>query len=677
MEAAASAALQHSLLNRPAFRVLPSRRLEISTSLSAQSLCRSTKYTSSASYILPYNSRIFLNSRLQLSGLPPKPLSVNRICPCGKFNEGVTSVNVRFVDVLAKRGLIMVALIGGAFVFGCRRVFALENAVSAGYGALQQTLVALKSSWPTILLVLKVLKEQGLVLALLLGLSAFFSMAETSITTLWPWKVRELAEKDSENGVFKMLRSDVTRFLTTILIGTTVVNIGATALVTEAATAAFGEAGVSAATGVMTVAVLLLTEITPKSIAVHNATEVARFVVRPVAWLSLILYPVGRVVTYLSMGMLKLLGLKGRSEPYVTEDELKLMLRGAELSGAIEEEEQDMIENVLEIKDTHVREVMTPLVDIVAIDASATLVDFHNLWVTHQYSRVPVFEQRIDNIVGIAYAMDLLDCVQKGEMQESSVVGDMAHKPAYFVPDSMSVWNLLREFRIRKVHMAVVLNEYGGTVGIVTLEDVVEEIVGEIFDENDSKEEIQKKTGYIVLRAEGVFDVDANTSIDQLSDELEIKMPEDHQYETVSGFVCEAFGYIPRTGESIKVVLEKSNREEHDDYTRTESEQGDQNEKSQIYKLEILAGNARKVSAVRFERISNDAELGTKAVKRLFPKIMAKWNKHDKPNSEGTNEDRVQGSTDHGSSQSNNFVVSEHENSHYHHSDLDCAWQNP
>ncbi|KAK2639927.1 hypothetical protein Ddye_027722 [Dipteronia dyeriana] len=406
-------------------------------------------------------------------------------------------------------------------------------------------------------------------------------------------QIRELAEKESEDGVFKMLRSDVTRFLTTILIGTTVVNIGATALVTEAATTIFGEAGVSAATGVMTVAILLLTEITPKSIAVHNATEVARFVVRPVAWLSLVLYPVGRVVTYLSMGMLKVLGLKGRSEPYVTEDELKLMLRGAELSGAIEEEEQDMIENVLEIKDTHVREVMTPLVDVVAIDASASLVDFHNLWVTHQYSRVPVFEQRVDNIVGIAYAMDMLDYVPKGELQESTSVGDMAHKPAYFVPDSMSVWNLLREFRIRKVHMAVVLNEYGGTVGVVTLEDVVEEIVGEIFDENDSKEEIQKKTGYIVMRAEGIYDVDANTSIDQLSEDLNIKMPEGHQYETVSGFICEAFGYIPRTGESIKVVLEKENQEEEDENSEAGSDRQNVKEKHFVYKLEIYGHVAR------------------------------------------------------------------------------------
>lgn len=482
-------------------------------------------------------------------------------------------------------------------------------------------------AWPKFCQLLLVFKEQGLLLAALLSLSAFFSMAETSITTLWPWKVRELAEKEPENGVFKMLRSDVTRFLTTILIGTTVVNIGATALVTEAATAIFGEAGVSAATGVMTVAILLLTEITPKSIAVHNATEVARFVVRPVAWLSLVLYPVGRVVTFLSMGMLKMLGLKGRSEPYVTEDELKLMLRGAELSGAIEEEEQDMIENVLEIKDTHVREVMTPLIDVVASDASATLIDFHSLWVTHQYSRVPVFEQRIDNIVGIAYAMDLLDYVQRGELLESSMVGDMAHKPAYFVPDIMSVWDLLREFRIRKVHMAVVLNEYGGTIGIVTLEDVVEEIVGEIFDENDSKEEIQKKTGYVVMRAEGIYDVDANTSIDQLSEDLDVKMPEGHQYETVSGFVCEAFGYIPRTGEVIKVLLEKEIREENNDYNEGESDRQQEKEKHQMFKLEILAGNARKVSAVRFERINqSDAKLDTKEVTRLVPRIMKrKW----------------------------------------------------
>ncbi|EXB67418.1 DUF21 domain-containing protein [Morus notabilis] len=583
-----------------------------------------------------------------------------RLRPMGKTlsgENGNLGLNFEFLRGILKSGIVLVAMVCGVLVYGCKRAFATEGVVNAGYGVIGQSILLLRNAWPKTLQVLQVFKEQGLILAVLLGLSAFFSMAETAITTLWPWKVRELAEKESEDGVFKMLRNDVTRFLTTILIGTTVVNIGATALVTDAATAIFGEAGVSAATGVMTVAILLLTEITPKSIAVHNATEVARFVARPVAWLSLVLYPVGRVVTFLSMGILKLLGLKGRSEPYVTEEELKLMLRGAELSGAIEEEEQDMIENVLEIKDTHVREVMTPLVDVVAIDASATLVDFHNLWLTHQYSRVPVFEQRVDNIVGIAYAMDLLDYVRKGDLLESTSVGDMAHKPAYFVPDSMSVWNLLREFRIRKVHMAVVLNEYGGTIGLVTLEDVVEEIVGEIFDENDSKEEIQKKTGYIVMRAEGVFDVDANTSIDQLSEDLNVKMPEGHQYETVSGFICEAFGYIPRTGETIKVVLEKENEEEEDEESKSDHQ--DQKEKHQIFKLEILAGNARKVSAIRFERLDNgEAALETKEMTRFVPKIMKrKWNSDEDSESTECDEDSFQ-------KRPQNSLLDEHEDNY-------------
>ncbi|CAI9088258.1 OLC1v1022539C1 [Oldenlandia corymbosa var. corymbosa] len=619
------------------------------------------------------SSPAFFNSRSRSSNFGSS-LVISMSCRGGHVEDSPPAeaeeiVNLRLVEGLLRRGFVLVVMVCGIMVAGCRKGFAVEGFLNAGTNAALETGgVVLRSSWPKVLQVLMLFREQGLVLAALLSLSAFFSMAETSITTLWPWKVRELAEKESEDGVFKLLRSDVTRFLTTILIGTTVVNIGATALVTEAATAIFGEAGVSAATGVMTVAILLLTEITPKSIAVHNATDVARFVVRPVAWLSYILYPVGRVVTYLSMGMLKLLGLKDRSEPYVTEDELKLMLRGAELSGAIEEEEQDMIENVLEIKDTDVEEVMTPLVNVVAIDASSTLIDFHELWVTHQYSRVPVFEQRIDNIVGIAYAMDLLDFVQKGELLESSTVGDMAHKPAYFVPDSMSVWNLLREFRIRKVHMAVVLNEYGGTIGIVTLEDVVEEIVGEIFDENDSKEEIQKKTGYIVMRPDGSYDVDADTSIDQLSEDLNIKIPEGHQYELVSGFVCEVFGYIPRTGETTEVVLERENEEEHSEFNEAESERSDKNSKEQVFKIEILAGNARKVSAVRFEPLNRD-DIGskekTKGLMRLVPKIRKKKkgggsNDSDKENNAIENE--VPFNLD-----SDEYVIPEHVDNHEHH----------
>lgn len=203
---------------------------------------------------------------------------VNRFDCADKPKKQVLKAVEKILAGSIKRGIILAATVCVVLVFGCPQVFAAEGVVKAGYGVIGKSILLLKSTWPTVLQVLRLFKEQGLLLALLLGLSAFFSLAKTSITTLWPWKVRELAEKETENGVFRLLRSDVTRFLTTILIGTTVVNFAATALVTEAATAAFGEAGVSAATGVMTVAILLLTEITPKSIAVHNATEVARFV---------------------------------------------------------------------------------------------------------------------------------------------------------------------------------------------------------------------------------------------------------------------------------------------------------------------------------------------------------------------------------------------------------------
>lgn len=268
-------ALESSVFNRPTF--VPTIKNSV---LSHQNRCSKVPYKISP--------RIHHYPKFHVSRLPKNKIfdsktllkPINKVAPeLGRHQNEVLDSNLDKVKILLKGGVVLGALVCGVLVFGCKRVFAVESAVNAGYGVIGQNILLLKNAWPKVSQILRVFKEQGLVLAALLGLSAFFSMAETSITTLWPWKVRELAEKEPDNGVFKMLRSDVTRFLTTILIGTTVANIGATALVTEAATTLFGEAGVSAATGVMTVAVLLLTEITPKSVAVHNATEVARFVV--------------------------------------------------------------------------------------------------------------------------------------------------------------------------------------------------------------------------------------------------------------------------------------------------------------------------------------------------------------------------------------------------------------
>uniref|UniRef100_A0A2P2KSM6 CBS domain-containing family protein n=1 Tax=Rhizophora mucronata TaxID=61149 RepID=A0A2P2KSM6_RHIMU len=205
------------------------------------------------------NFRPYLNPGVAItsvSGARTHSKSLGKVSSdLGLKQNGVLEVNLERIIMLVRRAVILSSVM---MVFACKKAFAAEGVVNAGYGVIGQSILLLRNAWPKALQLLKVFKEQGLVLAILLGLSAFFSMAETSITTLWPWKVRELAEKESGDGVFKMLRSDVTRFLTTILIGTTVVNIGATALVTEAATAIFGEAGVSAATGVMTVRISLL-----------------------------------------------------------------------------------------------------------------------------------------------------------------------------------------------------------------------------------------------------------------------------------------------------------------------------------------------------------------------------------------------------------------------------------
>ena len=376
------------------------------------------------------------------------------------------------------------------------------------------------------------------ILIFLFALSAFFSASETAITTLWPWKVKELAEE--ENGPFSLLERDITRFLTTILVGNNLVNIAATALVTDLATKTFGDAGVGIATGVMTFLVLFFGEITPKSLAVHHADRIARVVVKPIYWLSILLYPIGRFFTWASTLILRALGLEPRHEPLVTEDELRLILAGAERSGAIEAVEEDMIQGVLELGETQVKEIMVPRVEIVAVQADASLREFLDLVREHRFSRYPIYEENIDHIIGIALIKDLLDYVDDGRLDEVRV-RSIAHE-AYFVPENMPVWNLLRELRKRKMHMAIVVDEFGGTAGLVTLEDIIEEIFGEIYDETDELEQDIKEL------ADGAYLIDAQTPLDDVAEALKTEFP-DGEYETLSGFLYDRFGYIPKEGE--------------------------------------------------------------------------------------------------------------------------------
>ncbi len=380
-----------------------------------------------------------------------------------------------------------------------------------------------------------------LLLLFLLGLSAFFSASETAITALYPWKLRELAE--AKGGPYRLLAWDITRFLTTILVGNNLVNVAATALVTDLATRAFGSLGVGLATGGMTLLVLFFGEITPKSLAVHQAEGMARLAAWPLYYLSLLFYPLGRAFTYTSGVLLRLLRLEPRDTPLVSEEELRLILAGAEASGTIEAQEEEMIHSILELEETPVREIMTPRVEMVAIEASQSLWDFLELFREHRYSRVPIYRESIDHIVGIAHAQDLLD--RFGEDLRSQTVASIAHPP-YFVPENMDAWTLLRELRRRKVHMAIVVDEFGGTAGLVTLEDVMEEIVGEIYDETDEPEDAP-----IRPLPDGALSIQAQTLIDEVSEALGAELPEG-EYNTLSGFLYELFGRIPGVGESVE-----------------------------------------------------------------------------------------------------------------------------
>ena len=392
----------------------------------------------------------------------------------------------------------------------------------------------------------------------LLFVYAFFCISETAITTLWPWKVREISDQEGPDSPFTELRKDITRFLTTILIGSTCSGIGSAALATEAALGLYGEAGVGVVTVALTLVTLVMCEIAPKSYAVQHATAVARVVIRPIAALSVLVYPLGRICTGIVNAFFKLLNIQGSAEPFVSEEELRLVLSGAAKSGQVDLGEQEMIQNVLEMGETPVREVMTPLVRVVGVDKSATLADLRALYREHKYSRVPVYDDRVDNIVGVVNSMRMLDVESLDDAKLSSTsvscLPGFGDSP-YFVPESMSVVKLMRELLARKTHMCIVVNEFGGTIGIATFEDCVEEIVGEIYDETDTPDDVESSETYVTEVSAGVFDVDYRCDVEDLADLIGVDVPSSALYDTVGGFTCDCFDHIPNIGESMVVTL--------------------------------------------------------------------------------------------------------------------------
>lgn len=378
----------------------------------------------------------------------------------------------------------------------------------------------------------------------LVALSGFFSGSETALMSVNKIRIRELAnDGDKKAEIVDRLLADHTRLLATILIGNNLVNIAASAIATSLAIEIFGSSGVGIATGIVTLIILIFGEITPKSIGNRRAVKYSKLVAPVLFWMERLLSPLISlfvIVIRLFVGEGNLL-----STSFLSEEEIRRFVNVSEEEGVIKRTERKMINSIFEFDDTTVREVMVPRIDMVGIEEKVTIRQLVKLAVDKGHSRIPVFQEKIDRITGIIYVKDLLQLLIDNEDEDIIVKEYM--RSAYFIPESKKINELLTEMRKRKVHISIVLDEYGGTAGLITIEDLLEEIVGDIQDEYDLE---PKQIEYL---NEHELLLDARINIDELNEILPEPILDEENYETISGFILYQLGYLPKEGEKLEI----------------------------------------------------------------------------------------------------------------------------
>ena len=372
--------------------------------------------------------------------------------------------------------------------------------------------------------------NQIIVLIVLLFLSGFFSSAETALFSISRTKARHLAKDNNKAFILiKQMKDDPHRLLSTVLIGNNVVNVGAASLATSITIHYFTNYAVGVATGVMTFLILVFGEVLPKSMATRNNVLIARMTIYPIYWFSVICYPILLFLNFIP----KLTG-KIKKTPTVTEEELMTFVEVVEEEGEIKEEEKELIHNIFEFDDTNASEIMTPRGDMFVIDANEK-PDFEKI-IESGFTRIPVIEGDVDHIIGILNIKDLfLHIITSG----SEIVVRTIMTPPYFVPENKKLDKLLHQFKKRKHHMAIVVDEHGGVSGLITLEDALEELVGEIRDETDKEEP------HIVKHKVKDWLVLGKSDIDEVNDIIGMEIPESKDYDTFSGYVLNTIGRIP------------------------------------------------------------------------------------------------------------------------------------
>src|SRR5229473_2761728 len=384
---------------------------------------------------------------------------------------------------------------------------------------------------------------QVTILIVSLFLCATASAAETALTSISRIKLKNLVEAQDKQAIeIERLLADPNKLLSTILIVNSVAVIVASSMTTVLALRFSATLGEVISTVLISLVVLIFCEITPKTAAVQNPLRWARVFVGPVRATAWLLRPIIWSLSAVTNSLVRLLGgqIKHRG-PFVTEEELRLLVTVGEEEGVLEEEETEMIHSIFEFADTTVREVMVPRIDMVTLESDASVNDAVDMAMEGGFSRIPVYEESIDNIIGVLYTKDMLKQLREGH--ENAPIRSLV-RPAYFVPVTKKLDDLLRELRQRRIHMVIVIDEYGSVAGLVTIEDLVEEIVGDIRDEYDREENLYEKINQYE------YIVDAKMSIDEFNELMETELENDG-YDTLGGFLYAQLDKIPVPGDTI------------------------------------------------------------------------------------------------------------------------------
>ena len=383
-----------------------------------------------------------------------------------------------------------------------------------------------------------------LLVVICVALSAFFSGSETALTSVNKIRLKNMAENGNQKAA-KTLRiaENYESMISTVLIGNNIVNIASASLATVIFTVLLGaEKGAAVSTVVMTVVVLICGEVLPKNYAKSNADSLAMAVSGPISVLMVIFKPLVAILNALARFMAKFTGSEDSEKPSVTEEELKYIVESIEDEGVLEERESDLVQSALELDEIEVQEILTPRVDMIALDVEDSWEEILELAKNSKVSRIPVYENTVDNIIGLVHVRDILeDEISNTEHDIRSLL-----TRCLFVHKTMNISRLLEKLRKEKMPLAIVTDDYGGTMGLITIEDIVEELVGEIWDEYDEFEV------ELVKKSDSVYEVSGDYNVYDLMEELdEENRSFESDYNTVSGWTLEQLEHIPQVGESF------------------------------------------------------------------------------------------------------------------------------